>query len=84
MLITNVEVYKIENKNSRLKGIATVYLDDSFVVKNIRLIEGNRGLFIAMPNRETINGKMVDICNPINQETRDMFTKAIVKKYQEM
>jgi len=83
MLITNVEVYKIENANSRLKGIATVYLNNAFVIKNIRIIEGNKGLFIAMPNREIAPGKRVDICNPLNQETRRMFEEAIINKYNE-
>ncbi len=83
MVITNVDVYKIEKQDSRLKGIATVYLDNAFVVKNIRIIEGDKGLFIAMPNREISIGKRVDICNPLNRETRKMFEDAIINKYKE-
>ena len=84
MLITNVDVHKNEKESSKLKGIATVYLDNSFVVKNIRIIEGEKGLFIAMPNREISPGKRVDICNPLNQETRKMFEDAIINKYKEI
>ena len=84
MLITNVDFYKNENSNSKLKGLATVYLDHVFVIKNIKLIEGNKGLFLAMPNRETISGKKVDICNPLNQETREMFEDAIINKYKSL
>lgn len=83
MLITNVNVYKIERENSRLKGIASVFLDNQFVVKNIRIIEGDKGLFIAMPNRFLSPGKRADICNPLNKETRKMFEDAIISKYKE-
>ena len=80
MLITNVDFYKVEG-DSRLKGMATVYLDNMFVIKNIKLINGEKGLFIAMPSRRTTSGKRVDICNPLNQETRKMFEDAIISKY---
>ena len=82
MIITNVEVKKIENE-SKLKGIATVFLNNCFVIKNIRIIEGEECLFIVMPNR-MVKGKRVDICNPLNQETRKMFEDAIISKYKEM
>ena len=84
MLITKVDVYKTEKEESRLKGIATVYLDNCFVVKNIRIIEGENGFFIAMPNRELSSGRRVDICNPLNQETRKLFEDAIISKYNEV
>ncbi len=83
MQITNVDVYKTEKEDSRLKGIATVYIDNAFVIKNIRIIDGNKGLFIAMPNREVSPGRRIDICNPINRETRKMFEDAIISKYKE-
>lgn len=83
MIITNVEVKKIENDSSKFKGVATVYLNNSFVIKNIRIIEGEKGLFIAMPNR-LVKGKRIDICNPLNKETRKMFEDAILNKYKEL
>ena len=84
MLITNVDVYKINKEGSKLKGLATVYLDNEFVVKNIRIIEGEKGLFLAMPSREIESGKRIDICNPLNQDTRNKFERAIFSKYNEI
>ena len=81
MKITSVNVRKIEKEGSRMKGIASVLLDDSFAVHDIRVIEGDNGLFIAMPNREIAPNKHVDICNPINKETRKMFEDAIIAEY---
>ena len=81
LVITKVDVHKVEKEDSRLRGVATVYLDDCFVIKNIRIIDGDNGLFIAMPNREIAPNKHVDICNPINKETRKMFEDAIIAEY---
>ena len=81
MKITKVNVRKIEKENSRLKGLASVLLDDSFAVHNIRVIEGDNGLFIAMPSRKTSAGGYRDIAHPINPEAREMFQKAILNEY---
>ena len=83
MIITSVNVYKKHKSDSKVKGYATVYLDNEFVIKNIRIIEGEKGLFIAMPSRVASDGKRIDICNPLNQETRSKFEKAIFDKYME-
>ena len=84
MVITNVEIHKNKKEGSKLKGLATVYLDNEFVIKNIRIIDGEKGMFIAMPNRETAEKKRVDICNPLNQNVRDKFEQAIFSKYNEI
>ena len=81
MKITSVTVHKIEKENSRMKGIAVVTLDDCFVVKGIRVIDGDNGLFIAMPSKTTANGEHTDIAHPINKETRKMFEDAIIEAY---
>lgn len=81
MKITNVEVNKIEKNGSRLKGLANVLLDDSFAVRDIRIIDGDNGLFIAMPSRRTTTGDYKDIAHPINQETRNMFETAILEEF---
>ena len=81
MKITNVEVNKIEKNGSRLKGLANVLLDDSFAVRDIRIIDGDNGLFIAMPSRKTATGDYRDIAHPINQETRNMFETAILEEF---
>ena len=82
MKITSVTVKKIDKENSRMKGIASVLLDDAFVVYDIRIIEGDNGLFIAMPSRQTSTGGYKDIAHPINTETRQMFEKAILEAYE--
>ena len=81
MKITSVNVHKIEKENSRMKGIAVVTLDDCFVVKGIRIIEGDNGLFIAMPSKTTATGEHSDIAHPINRETRQMFEESIIEAY---
>ena len=82
MKITSVNVRKIEKENSRMKGIASVLLDDSFAVHDIRIIEGDNGLFIAMPSRKTATGGYRDIAHPINPEGRAMFEEAIFEAYK--
>lgn len=83
MKITSVNVRKIEKEGSRMKGIASVLLDDSFAVHDIRIIEGEKGLFIAMPSKKTPTGDYRDIAHPINPEVRSMFEEAILKAYDE-
>lgn len=84
MKITSVNVRKIEKEGSRMKGIASVLLDDSFAVHDIRIIEGEKGLFIAMPSKKTPTGDYRDIAHPINPEVRSMFEEAILKAYEEV
>ena len=81
MKITSVNVRKIEKEGSRMKGIASVLLDDCFAVHDIRVIEGDNGLFIAMPSRKTSTGGYRDIAHPINPETRALFEEAILEAY---
>ena len=81
MKITSVNVRKIAKDGSRMKGIASVLIDDSFAVHDIRLIEGDNGLFIAMPSRKTAVGGYRDIAHPINPEVRAMFEESILDAY---
>ena len=82
MKITSVNVRKIGKEGSRMKGIASVLIDDSFAVHDIRIIEGDNGLFIAMPSRKTAVGGYRDIAHPINPEVRAMFEEAIFEAYK--
>ena len=82
MKITSVNVRKINKEGSRMKGIASVLLDDSFAVHDIRVIEGDNELFIAMPSRKTATGGYRDIAHPINPEVRAMFEQAILEAYE--
>ena len=83
MKITSVKVKKIDKENSRMKGIASVLIDECFAVHDIRIIEGDNGLFIAMPSRQTSTGQYRDIAHPINSETRQIFEEEIIKAYNE-
>lgn len=82
MKITNVSIRKSDREDSRMKAIASVLLDDEFAVHDIRIIEGTKGLFIAMPSRKTSSGGYRDITHPISQEVRTMFEKEILDAYE--
>ena len=83
MKITSVNVHRIQKEGSRMKGIASVLLDDSFAVHDIRIIEGDKGLFIAMPSKKTNSGEYRDVAHTINPEVRAMFEEEILKAYNE-
>ena len=83
MEITNVRVRVVEKENSKMRGFASVTIDNQFVVHDIRILEGDNGLFLAMPSKQTSVGEYRDIAHPINQEARQMFTDAILKEYEE-
>lgn len=78
--ITKVDVRRYDN-GSNMKALASVVLDDCFIVRDIRVIEGNNGLFVAMPSRKVADGYR-DVAHPLNQETRNMFSEAILEAYQ--
>ena len=82
MKITNVSIRKSDREDSRMKAIASVLLDDEFAVHDLRIIEGTKGLFIAMPSRKTSSGGYRDIAHPISQEVRTMFEKEILDAYE--
>ncbi len=84
MEITSVSVRKTEKTDSRLRGIANVVLDDSFAVHDIRIIEGDNGLFIAMPSRKTSTGGYKDVAHPITPEVRKQFENAIFDEYNKV
>ena len=84
MKITSVNVRKIEKEGSRMKGIASILIDDAFAIHDIRIIEGDNGLFIAMPSRKTATGDYRDIAHPVNQETRTMLEDAIKAEYNKV
>lgn len=82
MKITSVSVRKVEKEGSRMKGIASVLLEDAFAVHDIRIIEGDNGLFIAMPSRKTATGNYRDIAHPINPDVRKLFEDAILEEFK--
>ena len=84
MKITKVVLRNKEKEDSRMKAIATITLDEAFVVTGIRLIQGDDKMFIAMPSRKVSEGVYDDIAHPVNKETRQMFEDAIFKAYDEL
>ena len=82
MQITDVRVRKIE-KEGKMKAVVSITMDGEFVVHDIKVIEGERGLFIAMPSRKAEDGEYRDIAHPINSETRDRIQEIILKRYEE-
>lgn len=83
MKITSVSVKKVEKEDSRMKGIATIVLDDQLAVHDIRIIEGDNGLFTAMLSRKTATGGYRDVAHPITPTARNMIEKAILDVYKE-
>lgn len=81
MTITDVWVRRIE-KEGKLKAIVSITLDDEFVVHDIKVIEGDKGLFIAMPSKKSADGEFRDIAHPINSSTREMIQSIILDRYQ--
>lgn len=81
MKITNVNIIKTEKEDSRLKGFATIIIDDAIAVHNIRIIDGNKGLFIAMPSRKVNENEYADIVHPIKNEIREEINQAIMTEY---
>lgn len=82
MKITDVRVRKIDTEG-KLKAYVTVTFDDSFVVHNVKVIEGKNGAFIAMPSRKTRNGEYKDVAHPIHSDFRIDLQNRILKAYEE-
>ena len=82
MQITDVRVKKI-TKEGKMKAIVSITIDDEFVVHDIKVIEGDKGLFIAMPSKKSLDGEYRDIAHPINSETRESVQNIILAKYNE-
>ena len=82
MKITDVRIRRIA-KEGKMKAIVSITLDDEFVVHDIKVIEGEKGLFIAMPSRKTTTGEYKDIAHPINSQTREQIQDIILKEYQQ-
>ena len=82
MNITDVRVRKVA-KEGKMKAVVSITIDEEFVVHDIKVIEGEKGLFIAMPSRKATDGEYRDIAHPINSSTRAKIPTIILEKYQE-
>ncbi len=81
MQITDIRVRKV-TKESKMKAVVSITIDDVFVIHDIKVIDGDNGPFIAMPSRKTSDGEYRDIAHPINSETREMMQQMIIEKYE--
>ncbi len=83
MEITGVKIYPVDN-NDKLKAFVSVIFDDCFVVKDIKIIKGEKGLFLAMPSKKNKNGTYKDIAHPLNAETREKLEKIVIAEYNKV
>lgn len=83
MNITDVRVRKID-KEGKMKAIVSITIDNEFVVHDIKVIEGDRGLFIAMPSRKSADGEFRDIAHPINTQTREQVQNIVIEAYEKV
>lgn len=83
MEVTDVRVRRVA-KEGKMKAVVSITFDDAFVVHDIKVIQGEKGLFIAMPSRRALDNEFRDIAHPINSETRDYLQRLILGKYEEV
>lgn len=82
MQITDVRIRKVE-KEGKMKAVVSITIDEEFVVHDIKIIEGEKGLFIAMPSRKAADGEYRDIAHPINSNTRERIQRTILERYEQ-
>lgn len=83
MQITDVRVRKVA-KEGKLKAVVSITMDEEFAVHDIKVIEGEKGLFIAMPSKKAVDGEYRDIAHPINSETREKIQSIILENYEKV
>ena len=81
MRITDVRVRKVDS-DSKMRAVASITIDDEFVIHDIKIIDGDKGLFIAMPSRKTGDGEYRDIAHPISSEVRAKMQATIIEAYE--
>lgn len=82
MNISDIRVRLVNKEDSKLKAVASITIDDCFVVHDIKVVQGAESLFISMPSRKTPDGEFKDIVHPINTETREMIKSAVLEAYE--
>jgi len=81
--ISDIRIRLVKKDDSKLKAVASMTIDECFVVHDIKVVQGTESLFVSMPSRKTPDGEFKDIVHPINTPTRDMISAAILKAYEE-
>lgn len=82
MNISDVRVRLIQKDDSKLKAVASITIDECFVVHDIKVLEGEKGTFVSMPSRKTPDGQYKDVAHPLNTETREELSKAVIAEYE--
>jgi len=82
MEITEVRVYPLRKEDDKLKAFATITINNSFVIRDLKIIRGSSGLFVAMPSRKKNDGSYADIAHPLNNETRQMIERQVIEEYK--
>lgn len=83
MKITDVRLRKVNNQDTRMKALVSITFDEAFVIHDLRVIEGNTGLFVAMPSKRTPDGEFRDIAHPIHSDMRQHVQEEVMKVYEE-
>ena len=81
--ITDVRVKKYDNSENKIKAVASITIDNVFVIHDLKVIDSEKGLFVAMPSKKGTDGKFKDIAHPINTETRNMIQQIVLDKFNE-
>ena len=82
MKISDIRIRLVDKEDSKLKAVASITIDDCFVVHDIKGIEGKEGYFISMPSKKTPDGEFKDIVHPINTETREAISTQVIEAYK--
>lgn len=81
MEITDVRLRRVSTEG-KMRAIASITINEAFVVHDVRIIDGNNGMFVAMPSKRTADGEFRDIAHPINSQTREIIQNAVIKEYE--
>lgn len=82
MKINDIRIHLINKEESKLKAVASIVIDDCFVIHDIKVLEGNQGNFVAMPSRKTPDGQYKDVAHPLNTPTREELNKSVLAEYE--
>ena len=82
MRISDVRIRLIQKEDSKLKAVASITIDECFVVHDIKVLDGDKGLFVSMPSRKTPDGQYKDVAHPLNTETREELSKTVLAEYE--
>ncbi len=82
MKISDVRIRLMQKDDSKLKGVASITIEDCFVVHDIKILEGNQGYFVSMPSRKTPDGQYKDVAHPINTPTREELNRVVLEAFE--